>query len=225
MHLGPIGFLGKIYLTVRCLKVEELVLSVSDRVVFSTSSSSLRPCAMHAVEAMVSKRDDWSNHETLSVTSLSPRSIRDALEALWDLAGLTLNMPLDDVTAWWNSWYCATETFLWDPSSSSSSETDLSLTFPFQRCGKIDQWSIPGSRFWRGGSSNQRPWMSGISGLVYPSGTSDWSPGSSVWSPGTPDWSPGSSRWSLIISGHRCLINGSGMGDWSWQTQVHPSLH
>ena len=129
MHLEPIGFLGKICLTVRCLKVEELVLSVSDRVVFSTSSSSLRPCAMHAVEAMVSTRDGWSNHETLSVTSLSPRSIRDALEALWALAGLTLNMPLDDVTAWGNSWYCATETFLWDPSSSSSSETDLSLTF------------------------------------------------------------------------------------------------
>ena len=93
------------------------------------------------------------------------------------------------------------------------------------RCGKIDWWSIPGSRFWRGGSSHRRPWTSGISGLIYPSGTSDWSPGSSVWSPGTPDWSPGSSWWSLIISGHRCLINGSGLGDWSLQTQVHPSLH
>ena len=67
--------------------------------------------------------------ESLCDLSLSPRSIRDALEALWALAGLTLNMPLDDVTAWGNSWYCATETFLWDPQSSSSSETDLSLTF------------------------------------------------------------------------------------------------
>ena len=109
--------LGKSAWLLRCLKVKEVVLSVSDKVVFSTSSSSLRPCAMCAVEAMVTTRNGWSNHETesLSVTSLSPRSRRDALEALWDLAGLTLNVPLDDVTAWRNSRYCAAETFLWDP--------------------------------------------------------------------------------------------------------------
>ena len=68
-------------------------------------------------------------HETLSVTSLSPRSRRDALGALQDLAGLTLNVPLDEVMAWRNSWYCAAETFLCDPSSSSSSEKELSFTF------------------------------------------------------------------------------------------------
>ena len=36
------------------------------------SRSSLSPCAIRAVEAIVSWRDGWSNHETLSVTSVSP---------------------------------------------------------------------------------------------------------------------------------------------------------
>ena len=67
---------------------------------------------MRAVEVMVSTSDGWSNHDTLSVTSFSPRSRRDALVALPDLAGLTLNVPLDDVTAWRNRWYCTAETFL-----------------------------------------------------------------------------------------------------------------
>ena len=58
---------------------------------------------MRAVKFMVSTCDGWSNHDTLSVTSVSPRSRRDALEALRDLAGLTLKEPLDKMTAWQNS--------------------------------------------------------------------------------------------------------------------------
>ena len=78
---------------------------------------------------MVSTRDGWSNQETLSETLSSSGSINDALGALRDLEGLTLNVPLEEVTAWRKSWYCAAETFFWDPSSSSSSEIDPSLNF------------------------------------------------------------------------------------------------
>ena len=60
-------------------------------------------------------------------------------------------------------------------------------------CREIDWWSIPGWKFWRRRSSIGRPGMSGISGLVHPSGMPNWSPGTSDWSPGMPDWSPGSS--------------------------------
>ena len=118
----------KICFTVRCLNVEEPVLRESKSIVFSTSSSSLRPCAIRAVDAIVSVSEGWSNHDTLSVTSPSPRSMRDALAARRDLAGLSLNKPFDEVTAWRNNWYCAEDTFLLDPSSSSSSERDLSYT-------------------------------------------------------------------------------------------------
>ena len=111
----------------RCLNVEEAVFKVSDNEVFSTSSSSFNPWPIGAVEAIVSLREGWSNHDTRSVTSLSPRSSNDALDALRVLAGLTLNDPLDVVTACLNSWYCAAEIFLRSPSSSSSSEMDLSL--------------------------------------------------------------------------------------------------
>ena len=107
------------------LKVEEAVFKVSDNVVFSTSSSSLSPCAIRAVETIVSWSDSWSNHETLSVTSGSPRSSKDALEARFVLAGLTLNNPFDVVTACLKIWYWAAEIFLLSPSSSSSSEMDL----------------------------------------------------------------------------------------------------
>ena len=111
----------------RCLNVEEAVFNVSDNVVFSTSSSSFNPWAIRAVEAIVSLREGWSNHDTRSVTSLSPRSRSNALDALCVLAGLTLNDPLEVVTACLNSWYWAAEIFLWSPSSSLSSEMDLYL--------------------------------------------------------------------------------------------------
>ena len=55
--------------------------------------------------------------------------MRDALAALRDLAGLSLKDPFEDVTAWRNSWYCADDTFLLDPSSISSSDRDLSRMF------------------------------------------------------------------------------------------------
>ena len=123
VDLESVWFLGKICLTVRCLNVEELVFSVSDNVVFSTSSSSLRPWAIRAVEAMVSLREGWSSQDTRSVTSLSLRSKSDALDALRDLTE-----PLEVVTARWNNWYWAAETFFWATFSSSSSVMDLSLT-------------------------------------------------------------------------------------------------
>ena len=61
---------------------------------------------------MVSLRGGWSSQDTRSVTSLSPRSKSDALDALRDLAGLTLKEPLEVVTACRNNWYWAAETFL-----------------------------------------------------------------------------------------------------------------
>ena len=115
--LRRLGSLGNICFTVRCLNVEEAVFKVSDNVVFSTSSSSFKPWAIRAVQAIVSLREGWSNHQTWSVTSLSPRSNNDALGTLRVLAGLTLNDPLEVVTACLNSWYCATEIFF-SPSSS-----------------------------------------------------------------------------------------------------------
>ena len=80
---------------------------------------------MRAVEAIVSWSDGWSNHETLSVTSGPPRSSKDARDARFVLAGLTLNDPFDVVTACLKIWYWAAEIFLCSPSSSSSSEMDL----------------------------------------------------------------------------------------------------
>ena len=49
MHLKAIRFSWEDLLH---LNEEEPELRVSDRVVFSTSSSSLRPCAMRAVDVM-----------------------------------------------------------------------------------------------------------------------------------------------------------------------------
>ena len=80
--------------TVRNLKVDVLSFKVSDNVVFTTSSSSLSPWAIRAVDAMVSWRDCWSSQDTLSGTSVSPKSNKEALSALLVLAGLILNVPL-----------------------------------------------------------------------------------------------------------------------------------
>ena len=77
---------------------------------------------------MASLREGWSSQDARSVTSLSPRSKSDALDALRDLAGLTLKEPLEVMTACRNNWYWAAKTFLWAPSSSSSWVMDLSLT-------------------------------------------------------------------------------------------------
>ena len=74
---------------------------------------------------MVSWRDGWSNHEILSVTSVSPRSGKEALDARFVFAGLTLYDPLDVDTACLKIWYWAAEIFLLSPSSPSSSEMAL----------------------------------------------------------------------------------------------------
>ena len=111
--------------TVRNLNDEVLSFKVSHNVVFTTSSSSLSPWAIRAVDAMVSWSDGWSSQDTLSGTSVSPKSSKEALAALLVLAGLILNVPLEDVTACLKVSYCAAEIFFPSPSASSSSENAL----------------------------------------------------------------------------------------------------
>ena len=67
------------------------------------------------------------------------KSSSEALEALLDLAGLSLNDPLEDVTAWWKIWSRADENFRREPSSPSPSEEVLSL--------EVNRRPIPGRRF------------------------------------------------------------------------------
>ena len=130
MYFQTWGSRGNTCFIIRCLNAEEPVLRDSGSRVFSTVSS-FRPCAILAVDAIVSVREGWSSHDTRSVTSPSARSMTDALAALQDSAGLSLNDPFELVTAWWNSWYCADDNFLLDPSSSSPFKSDLSLVvFP-----------------------------------------------------------------------------------------------
>ena len=74
---------------------------------------------------MVSWRDSWSNHETLSVPSVSPRSSKQALDPRFVFTGLTLYDHFDIVTACVKIRYWAAEIFLLSPSSSSSSEMAL----------------------------------------------------------------------------------------------------
>ena len=111
--------------TVKNLKNEVMSFKVSDNFVFTTSSSSLSSCTIRAVDAMVSWRDGWSSQDTLSGTSVSPKSSKEALAARLVLAGLILYVPLDEVTACLNVSYCAAEIFLPSPSASSSSENAL----------------------------------------------------------------------------------------------------
>ena len=111
--------------TVKNLKNEVMSFKVSDNFVFTTSSSSLSSCAIRAVDAMVSWRDGCSSQDTLSGTSVSPKSSKEALAARLVLAGLILYVPLDEVTACLKVSYCAAEIFLPSPSASSSSENAL----------------------------------------------------------------------------------------------------
>ena len=192
-----------------------MVFSVSDNVVFSTSSSSLRPWVIRALEASASLREGWSNQDTRSVTLLSPRYKSDALDALLVLAGLTLKDPLEVVTACLNSWYWAAETFLWLPSSSSSSEMDLSLI--------LSSGSKAAKEFTREAS------LGGLSSVVQPPGSSHRCPGSSHWCPGSSVWSHrwslGHPGWGVIISGsrNRWLCRRPGLGIGNSHTLVHPS--
>ena len=112
------------------LNDEDSALWDSGSVVFYTGSSSFKPCAILAVDAIVSVSEGWSNRETWSVTSPSPRSSREALAALLDLARLRLNDPLEEVTVWEKIWYWPEENFRLKPSSSSLSESVLSLPVP-----------------------------------------------------------------------------------------------
>ena len=125
MDLETIRLPGKMCFTVKNLKNEVMSFKVSDNFVFTTSSSSLSSCAIRAVDAMVSWRDGWSSQDTLSGTSVSPKSSKEALAARLVLAGLILYVPLDEVTACLKVSYCAAEIFLPSPSASSSSENAL----------------------------------------------------------------------------------------------------
>ena len=80
------------------------------------------------MDAIVSVSEGWSNQETRSVSSPSPRSNREALAALLDLARLSMNDPLEKVTVWEKIWYWTEENFRLEPFSSSSSESILSLS-------------------------------------------------------------------------------------------------
>ena len=67
----------------------------------------------------------WSSQDTLSGTSVSPKSSNEALAARLILTGLILYVPLEEVTACLKISYCAAEIFLLSPSASSSSEKAL----------------------------------------------------------------------------------------------------
>ena len=70
-------------------------------------------------------KDGWSSQDTLSGTSVSPKSSKEALAARLVLAGLILYVPLEEVTVCLKISYCAAEIFLLSPSASSSSESVL----------------------------------------------------------------------------------------------------
>ena len=110
---------------VKCLNVEFSAFNVSESVVLSTSSSSLSPCAILVVDAIMSSKEGWSIQETFSVFSSSRSSNRDALAALFVLAGTILKNPLEDMTACLKSAYCVEDTFLELPSSSPSEMLDV----------------------------------------------------------------------------------------------------
>ena len=99
--------------------------SISGSVIFSNVSSSRSPCAILAVDAIVSTSEGWSIQDTLSVFSSSPKSSRDALAAPLVLAGMILNAPFGDMTACLNSSYWADETFLEPPLSSPLETADV----------------------------------------------------------------------------------------------------
>ena len=70
--------------------------SISGSVIFSNVSSSRSPCAILAVDAIVSTSKGWSIQDTLSVFSSSPKSSRDALAAPWSWLGWSW-MPLLEI--------------------------------------------------------------------------------------------------------------------------------
>ena len=67
--------------------------SISGSVIFSNVSSSRSPCAILAVDAIVSTSKGWSIQDTLSVFSSSPKSSRDALAAPLGLGWDDLECP------------------------------------------------------------------------------------------------------------------------------------
>ena len=156
-----------------------LSFKVSDNVVFTTSSSSLSPCPIRAVDTMVSWRNGWSSQDTLSGTSVSPKSSKEALAARLVLAGMILYVPLEEVTACLKISYCAAEIFLLSPSASSSSESALlesmsNAALKLRGSGEWGAWSwipglpvVPRSSHGRSGRSHGSPGLS--LGLLGPS--------------------------------------------------------
>ena len=209
------------------------------------SRSSLSPCAIRAVEAIVSWRDGWSNHETVSHIRITNK---EALDTRFVLAGLTLYDPFDVVTACLKIWYCAAEIFLLSPSSSSSSEMALlasgsiaavKLTGDSSRAGdstdedlesgerdldSLDSlWLLaclshgsPGLSLGRPGPSDKR-----TDGTLWSMEKPLWRLGSSLWSSSRHGWSP--VGWVMSESRHWWMDSRTGRGLWNTRL-VHPTL-
>ena len=199
---------------------------------------------------MVSCRDGWSNHEILPVTSVSPRSSKEALDARFVFAGLSLYHPLDVDTACLKILYWAAEIFLLSPSSPSSWEMSLGLRVHGR--GEVE-WRLVSCRrlYWRG--SGQWWTRSGFPGLAAMShghpglshGSLDFSLGlpgppekrtdGTLWSMEKPLWRLRYSLWSSsrrgwspvgwVMSGSRScwLVWRTGWSNWNTGL-VHPTL-
>ena len=166
--------------TVKNLKDEVLSFKVSDKVVFTTSSSSLSPCAMRAVDAMVSWRDGWSSQDTLSGTSVTPKSIKEALAACLVLAGLILYVPFEVVIACLKK--CPPKWLSWNPRPTLQwgwVETHLVLWTPLKR-------------IWRVGSVILNPWTRCGSWLV---SRAFWVVSRESWPVSRPPWPVWRENW------------------------------
>ena len=102
------------------------MFNVSESVVLSASSSSLSPCAILAVHAIVSRRKVGPSRKPCQSFPLHPDPTEmPLLLDLFVLAGTILKAPLDNVTACLKNAYCAEDTFLELPSSSPSEMLDI----------------------------------------------------------------------------------------------------
>ena len=195
---------------------------------------------------MVSWRDGWSNHEILSVTSVSPRSSKEALDARFVFAGLTLYDPLDVDTACLKILYWAAEILLLSPLSPSSSEMSLldsgsiaavKLTGDSSRAGdSTDEDLDSGERDLD--SLDSLRCLTGVLAcltgvLAFLSGTlarlrkeltvfcGEWRLGYSLWSSSRRGWSP--VGWVMSGSRRCWLVRRTGWSNWNTGL-VHPTL-
>ena len=196
---------------------------------------------------MVSCRDGWSNHEILSVTSVSPRSNKEALDARrvefeWSLR--RGNSLPEDLVLNFQDLLAVTVVSL--------VIRNVSLWFRVHSRNEVE-WRLVSCRrfYWRG--SGQRGTRSGFPGLAAMShgrpGLSHGSPGFSLGLPGPPEERTDSTLWSMekplwrlgsflwrssqrgwspdgwVMSGSRscCLVWRTGWSHWNTGL-VHPTL-